>query len=123
MRRVVTGFEFPISNFHDRSTGRAVFAATVFLAGVFLFCQPVQADPSKYPQFAQQKLPANITPVFVSVDQLAKEITGGGKPLILDVRSSEEYREVHISGAVSSPLSEFSAHFKDIPKDRPVVLY
>jgi 3-mercaptopyruvate sulfurtransferase SseA len=102
---------------------RPFFVGVVLLAGIFLFHRPVRADPSKYPQFAQQKLPDNITPAFLSVDQLAKEIAAGEKPLIIDVRSAEEYRELHISGAVSAPLSEFSAHLEDIPGDRPVVLY
>jgi 3-mercaptopyruvate sulfurtransferase SseA len=99
-----------------------VFAAA-FLAGFFLFCQPVHADPSNYPQFAQQKLPENITPAFISVDQLIKDMTAPEKPIIIDVRSAEEYREVHIMGAVSAPLADFSAHLKEVPRDRPVVLY
>jgi 3-mercaptopyruvate sulfurtransferase SseA len=108
---------------HATLLKRSLFVGAALWAGIFLFHKPVRADPSKYPQFAQQKLPDNITPAFVSVDQLAKEITAGGKPLIIDVRSAEEYREVHILGAVSSPLSEFSAHLENIPRDRPVVLY
>lgn len=90
---------------------------------VFLVHKPVMADPSRYPQFAQQKLPDNINPAFVSVDQLAEAIAAGEKPLIIDVRSVEEYREVHILGAVSSPLAEFTAHLEEIPRNRPVVLY
>jgi len=85
--------------------------------------QPTRADPSKYPQFAQRSLPPKVTPVFISVDELAKEITAGTKPLIIDVRTSEEYREGHILGAVSAPLSEFQAYVKSIPKDRLVILY
>ena len=102
---------------------REFFLSAVFWAGVFLFSTPVQADPSKYPQFAQQKLPNDITPAFISVDQLVDDITAGKRPMIIDVRSTEEYREVHIRGAVSSPLAEFSAHVENIPRDRPVVLY
>lgn len=81
------------------------------------------ADPSKYPEFAQQSLPDNIKPIFISVDELAEEITAGTKPLIIDVRPAEEYREAHILGAISAPLGEFQAHMKSIPRNRPVVLY
>jgi hypothetical protein len=102
---------------------RALFANAALWAGIFLFPSAVQADPSKYPQFAQQKLPDNITPVFIAVEELVNEITIGKKPVIIDVRTEEEYREVHILGAVSSPLGEFSAHLQNIPRDRPVVLY
>src|ERR1041385_5699626 len=81
------------------------------------------ADPSKYPEFAQQTLPDNITPAFIHIEELVAELNSGVKPLIIDVRSEEEYREVHILAAVSAPLAEFKSHLKSIPRDRPVVLY
>jgi hypothetical protein len=96
----------------------AFIALTVLLAS-----QPSNANPSKYPEFAQQSLPDNVTPVFISVDELAKEIIAGTKPLIIDVRTAGEYREAHILGAISAPLGEFQAHMKSIPRGRPVVLY
>ena len=83
--------------------------------------QPGQADPSKYPQFAQQSPPANVS--LISVDELANDIQAGKKPLIIDVRTEEEYREVHILGALSAPLTEFNAYLQSIPKDRLVILY
>jgi rhodanese-related sulfurtransferase len=81
------------------------------------------ADPSKYPQFAQQSLPANVSLALISVDELILEVKAGKKPLIIDVRTEAEYKEVHILGAVSAPLAEFKAYVKSIPRDRPVVLY
>lgn len=93
------------------------------VAAVLLGSQPAGADPSRYPEFAQRSLPANVTPVFISVDELAKDIIAGTKPLIIDVRTAQEYREAHILGAVSAPLGEFQGHMKSIPRDRPVVLY
>jgi rhodanese-related sulfurtransferase len=83
--------------------------------------QPATADPSKYPQFAQQSPPANVS--LISVDELVQEITAGKKPMIIDVRSEEEYREAHILGALSAPLPEFNAYTQSIPKDRLVILY
>jgi hypothetical protein len=81
------------------------------------------ADPSKYPAFAQQTLPEDIKPEFISIDELVKLLQAGGKPVIIDVRSAEEFRELHILSAVSAPLPEFKDHLKGIPRDRPVVLY
>jgi rhodanese-related sulfurtransferase len=81
------------------------------------------ADPSKYPQFAQQSLPANVPLALISVDELVLEVKAGKKPLIIDVRTEAEYKEVHILGAVSAPMAEFKAYVKSIPRDRPVVLY
>jgi hypothetical protein len=101
-----------------------IFLGLATLAGaLFAVPQISRADPSKYPQYAQQKLPENIVPEFIGIDQLVAEIKAGAKPVIIDVRSAEEFREVHILGAVSAPLGEFKAYLKSIPRDRPVVLY
>ena len=81
------------------------------------------ADSSKYPAFAQQTLPDDIKPEFVSIDELVKVLQAGGKPTIIDVRSAEEFRELHILSAVSAPLPEFKDYLKSIPRDRAVVLY
>jgi len=99
------------------------FVVAAFLAALFSLCPSVQADPSRYPEFAQQSLPANITPLFISIDELVEELKAGKKPLIIDVRSEEEYREVHILSALSAPLGQFKAYLQSIPRDRPVVLY
>lgn len=96
----------------------------LFVAGsVTLWPAGAGADPSKYPQFAQQKLPEDVTPAFISIDELVAELKAGAKPLIIDVRSAEEFREAHILGAVSAPLAEFKDYLKSIPRDRPIVLY
>ncbi len=91
------------------------------LVGLLITCQRAEADPSKYPQFAQQSPPENV--IFISVDELANEIHAGKKPIIIDVRTEEEYREVHILGSVSAPLEEFNAYLESIPNDRLVILY
>jgi len=99
------------------------------LATMFLFTMLVgaariaQADPSKYPQFAQQTLPDDITPVFINVDELVESVKAGAKPIIIDVRTAEEFQEAHILSAQSAPLADFKDYVKNIPRDRPVVLY
>jgi Rhodanese-like domain len=100
---------------------RGFFFVLASLAVFLVTQQQAAADPSKYPQFAQQSPPANVS--LISVDELVKEITAGKKPMIIDVRSEEEYREAHILGALSAPLPEFNAYVQSIPKDRPVILY
>lgn len=100
---------------------RTCFLFILSSLGLLLFYPPAYADPSKYPQFAQQSPPANVS--LISVDELATDIQAGKKPLIIDVRTDEEYREVHILGALSAPLGEFSAYLQSIPKDRLVILY
>jgi hypothetical protein len=107
-----------------RSPASKLFLAANILCAGFLIAQPAaQADPSKYPEFAQQNLPADITPVFISVDELVEVVTASAKPLIIDVRTLAEFNEAHILGAVSAPLGEFKEYLKSIPRDRPVVVY
>jgi hypothetical protein len=93
------------------------------IAAIAVWNPAAEADPSKYPEFAQQKPAGNVTPEMISVEQLVQEVTAGRKPYIVDVRTAEEYREAHILGSVSAPLAEFDAHVQAIPRDRPVVLY
>ena len=81
------------------------------------------ADPSLYPQFAQQSLPEGIAPRFIKVEELIDAIRVGAKPMIFDVRSQEEFREAHILSAQSAPLANFKDLIKIIPRDRLVVLY
>ncbi|MGH7826229.1 MAG: rhodanese-like domain-containing protein [Candidatus Binatia bacterium] len=95
----------------------------VIALGLIFVSQVSSADPSKYPQLAQQKLPQNVTPAFIFIDQLVAEVRAGAKPLIIDVRTGEEYHESHILGSVSVPIGDFRGYVENIPKDRLVVLY
>jgi hypothetical protein len=100
------------------------FLAANILCSSILIAQPAaQADLSKYPEFAQQTLPPDITPAFIGVDELVEVVKAGAKPLIIDVRTLAEFNEAHILGAVSAPLAEFKEFIKSIPRDRPVVIY
>lgn len=102
---------------------RELFVLSAIFLGLHFCSRESAADPTKYPQFAQQQLPKEITPDFISLDQLVNDIVNGKKPLIIDVRSDEEYAEAHIKAAVSIPLGEIPLHLAEIPKDRPLVLY
>jgi 3-mercaptopyruvate sulfurtransferase SseA len=104
---------------HSKRLGLALTVATAALSAA----EGTFADPTRYPQIAQQKLPQNVSPDFISVDDLVAEVKAGEKPLIVDVRSSEEFTEAHILGSVSAPITEFASHIERIPRDRPVVLY
>ena len=99
------------------------FFLAALLAATLGSYPSAQADPSRYPEFAQQSVPENTPLSFISIDELVEDLKAGEKPVIIDVRSEEEFREVHILGARSAPLAEFKAYLQSIPKDRPVVLY
>ena len=105
---------------------RYTFLTMAFVLGIAVTgtaSKSAYADPSKYPDFAQQKLPDNIKPTFIKVDQLVDEVKKKRKPVIIDVRTAEEFKEAHILGSVNAPLAEFTDYVDSIPKDRLVVLY
>jgi rhodanese-related sulfurtransferase len=58
----------------------------------------------------------------VAGDELLQRVKHG-EVTVLDVRPSEEYRAGHIPGAVSIPVGELRARFKELPKNREVVAY
>jgi rhodanese-related sulfurtransferase len=43
--------------------------------------------------------------------------------LLVDVRTDEEFADGHAKGAVNIPLHELNARAKELPTDRPIVLY
>jgi phage shock protein E len=45
------------------------------------------------------------------------------KVLLLDVRTPEEYRQAHLRGALLIPLNELAQRAREIPRDRPLLVY
>lgn len=43
--------------------------------------------------------------------------------VLLDVRPPEEYKQEHLPGAISIPLSELKKRMKELPNDREIVAY
>jgi len=61
---------------------------------------------------------ARIQPTEVRVAQQQE-----AAPLIIDVRSGEEYAAGHVAGAVNIPFDELSVRMDQIAANRPVVTY
>ena len=53
--------------------------------------------------------------------QVQELLAGSPRPFLLDVRTPEEYKQGHVSGAELISLNELSAKQKRIPKDREVI--
>ena len=53
--------------------------------------------------------------------QVQEMLAQSPRPFLLDVRTPEEYKQGHISGAELIPLNELTAKQKRIPKDREVI--
>jgi rhodanese-related sulfurtransferase len=46
----------------------------------------------------------------------------GPTPLLVDVREPNEFAEVRAEGAVLLPLSTFMLRYRELPKDRPLLM-
>jgi rhodanese-related sulfurtransferase len=55
---------------------------------------------------------------------LEAELKAGPKPVLLDVRTADEYTEGHLEGAINIPLQEITKHLDLLPKlDENIVVY
>lgn len=50
-----------------------------------------------------------------------EKLKNGKRPLILDVRQPEEYRDGHIAGAKLIPLGELSKRANELPKEKEII--
>ena len=108
---------------HKTLLPRLAGLAGCLMALGLVYAATVAADPRDYPQFADQKVEADIAIGFTSVDELKASIDTGEALKIVDVRGYGDYARGHLPGAVSVPLGVLPYAFQDIPTDIPVVLY
>ena len=67
--------------------------------------------------------PPDAPVAFIGVDELKRRLDGGERADIIDVRTWQEYRELHIKGARSIPLRGVDEHAQEIPQSGLVVFY
>ncbi len=60
--------------------------------------------------------------VDISVQQ-GKEMIDRSEVFILDVRTREEYNESHINGSTLIPVQELDIRFKELPRDKKILVY
>jgi 3-mercaptopyruvate sulfurtransferase SseA len=83
----------------------------------------LSANPERYPQFAQEESAKGIEPEYIKVEELVDDILAKKKLVIVDVRTTAEFTQSHIKGAVSIPLSQIRFRLGEIPENRFVVFY
>ncbi|MFC7060267.1 ArsR/SmtB family transcription factor [Halobacillus seohaensis] len=59
---------------------------------------------------------------IVQLKDMLKEIQEG-EAVLIDVRPDDEYKNQHISGALSIPVQDLEEHISSIPKDKKVIAY
>lgn len=57
----------------------------------------------------------------LSATELSEKLKAGKRPLVIDVRQPEEYRQGHIAGAKLIPLGELRNRIDELPKDKEIV--
>jgi len=78
-------------------------------------CQSAPTSP------AAPGAPAARVPPKVSGAEARKLVADGA--LLVDVRTAQEYAEVHIEGARNIPLDQLEAALPSLPKDKPLVVH
>ncbi|HSQ70759.1 MAG TPA: rhodanese-like domain-containing protein [Steroidobacteraceae bacterium] len=64
------------------------------------------------------------SPKSISPDALSERLSQGEQaPIVLDVRSPEEFVTGHVPGAVNIPFDQVAGRLAEIPKDKDLVLY
>jgi rhodanese-related sulfurtransferase len=85
----------------------SVLCAVALLAASAALAQPIPPIPI----------------VFIKVAEVHALMTRGTPPVLVDVRSREEYEARHIKGALSIPLNEVAGRASELPRYPLVVLY
>jgi rhodanese-related sulfurtransferase len=82
---------------------------SILLGGVFTFANPGWSIPIG----------------VVTPDAIAPQLESDARPLLLDVRSEDEYREGHIPGAVNIPYHELPGRLDELAgaKTQAIVVY
>lgn len=57
----------------------------------------------------------------LTAQEASEKLKAGKRPLVLDVRQPEEYREAHIAGAKLIPLGELQRKMDELPKGKEII--
>jgi len=86
------------------------------------------------PQYGSAKDPVNMLGFVAAgmlrgdhpqttVEQLEASASGHNPPLVIDVRTPEEFQAGHIRGAVNRPIDTLRSGLEELPRDRPMIAY
>jgi NADPH-dependent 2,4-dienoyl-CoA reductase/sulfur reductase-like enzyme/rhodanese-related sulfurtransferase len=131
----------------DPSSGRILGAQAVGGAGVDkridVLAVAIQAGMTVFdleemelayaPQFGSAKDPINMAG-FVAAGMLRGDhpqsdldavlaLPAEDRPLLLDVRTAQEFAQGHIPGAVNVPVDELRSRLDEVPRDREIAVY
>ena len=59
----------------------------------------------------------------VSPPMLAEELASAYPPLIIDIRTPNEWNSGHLTGSINLPLSQLQQHLDQVPRDRRIAIH
>lgn len=59
----------------------------------------------------------------ITANNAAEQLGVSSHPLMIDVRTTREWSEAHVDGAMNVPLSQLSERLAELPPDRPLIVY
>jgi rhodanese-related sulfurtransferase len=132
-----TGKVLGAQAFGEEGVEKRIDVIATALAGGMTLQQVAELDLAYAPPFSSANDPANMA-AFVGLNDLSgfsptltaasfKRILDGpgqdGLPVILDVRTLNEFETSHLKGATHIPLDELRFRLEEVPRGRPVILY
>ena len=61
--------------------------------------------------------------VGVTPMEVHRMLAAGGQPVLLDVRTHDEFEQARIEGSVHIPLSVLRARLDELPRDRCIITF
>jgi glyoxylase-like metal-dependent hydrolase (beta-lactamase superfamily II)/rhodanese-related sulfurtransferase len=59
----------------------------------------------------------------ITAGSAAERLAQPNPPLVIDVRTNQEYTDAHIHGALNLPLQQLSERLAELPTDRPLIVH
>jgi hydroxyacylglutathione hydrolase len=59
----------------------------------------------------------------ITASSAAEQLADSHGPLVIDVRTTQEWSNAHVEGAVNLPLSQLSDRLAEVPPDRSLIVY
>ncbi|MFQ6039927.1 MAG: rhodanese-like domain-containing protein [Candidatus Poribacteria bacterium] len=75
----------------------------------FILIQISQADAIEVPR--------------ITLEELKSKLDGNADIIVADARGKNSFEQERIKGAISMPLSEVEARYKELPREKEIVFY
>ncbi len=107
-----------------RAAGAALMIAAVAVGIMLTGCGEDIPEPPPPSFSGNDSLPADTSEVpRITAEQVRQRLDAGVNLVIVDVRSAEDFEDLHIAGAISIPEEEIIARQSELQAYDEIVLY